>query len=139
MPNQYYTISYYIQTNEDWHECHDECFSYHIDDQYVFSEEEYREHMLAQAHQIINKFSIAEKYANNEKTLTELHRIIDERFSSNYFLIEGKEPILVQLNLNQGGSFNLKFDIGFNRSNFLSTRSSKAYYEFIRNSWISYK
>lgn len=62
MTTKFYTIESYVQTNEDWHEYHNEGNMYHIKNQYIFDEDEYQKHVLKLAHQVISSFKIPKKY-----------------------------------------------------------------------------
>lgn len=130
MTTKFYTIESYIQTNEDWHECHNEGNMYHDKNQYIFDEDEYQKHVLKLAHQVISSFKIPKKYEKNREVLKQLHQTINERYHTHHQLNDNDKPIHVKAKNKQGQPLELDFMIGFGKGGSFQINYMHSYFDY---------
>lgn len=130
MTTKFYTIESYVQTNEDWHECHNEGNMYHVKNQYIFDEDEYQKHVLKLAHQVISSFKIPKKYEENREVLKQLHQTINERYHNQYQLNDNDKPIHIKAKNKQGQPLDLDFMIGFGKGGSFQINYMHSYFDY---------
>lgn len=130
MTTKFYTIESYVQTDEDWHECHNERDMYHIKNQYIFDETEYQKHVLKLAHRVIHSFKIPKTYEENRKILKQLHQTINERYRNHYQLNVNEKPIHVKVKHKQGHALELDFIIGFDNGGSFQVNYMHSYFDY---------
>lgn len=130
MTIKFYTIESYVQTDEDWHQCHNEGNMYHVKNQYIFDETEYQKHVLKLAHRVIHSFKITKKCKENRKVLKQLHQTINERYHNHYRLNDNEKPIHVKVKDKQGQALELDFMIGFGKGGSFQVNYMNSYFDY---------